>query len=110
MEVRGRVKTEEKLDLSQLKDISKTQSQLQDAVKITENHSEELTLIRRGQETMNNLLGEVEHFLSSVHSKNSETKEHIEDLKNNQQLLNDRLNRVCIALNGIIVSQNTIIE
>lgn len=110
MEVRGRVKTEEKLDLSQLKDISKTQSQLQDAVKIAENHSEELTFIRRGQETMNNLLGEVEHFLSSVQSKNSETKEHIEDLKNNQQLLNDRLNRVCIALNGIIVSQNTIIE
>lgn len=104
------MKTEEKIELAQLKDLSKTQSQLQEVSKIAENHGEDLTAIRRGQETMNNVLGEVEQFLSSVRSKNGETKEQVEELKGNQQMLNDRLNKVCIALNGIIVSQNALID
>lgn len=31
-------------------------------------------------------------------------------MKNNQQMLNERLNKVCVAMNGIIVHQNSLIE
>lgn len=59
---------------------------------------------------MNNLMGEMEQFLTAVKGRNSEVKEQMEELKHNQQLLNERLNKVCVAMNGIIVHQNSLIE
>lgn len=63
-------------------------SQLQEMSKVAENHNEDLTVIRRGQESMNNLLGEIEQFMTAVKGRNNDVKEQMEELKHNQQLLN----------------------
>lgn len=34
----------------------------------------------------------------------------IDELKTNQKTLNDRLNNVCVAMNQIIIKQNSFIE
>ena len=37
-------------------------------------------------------------------------KAQIDELKQGQQTLNERLNRVCMAMNQVIVNQNSLIE
>jgi archaellum component FlaC len=56
--------------------------------RVTNNHNEDLTVIRRGQESMNNLLGEIEQFMTAVKGRNNDVKEQLDELKHNQQMLN----------------------
>ena len=73
-------------------------------------NEEELVQLRRGQETMNNMLGEVEQFMGMVSGRNDEVRRQIDELKGNQATLNERLNRVVMAMNNVVVRQNSFIE
>jgi len=55
-------------------------------------------------------MGEIDQFLTQVNSKNEETRAQIDELRNNQNMLNDRLNKVCVTMNGIIIKQNSFID
>lgn len=59
---------------------------------------------------MNNMMGEVEQFLNGVGRRNAELKGQMEELKQGQRTLNERLNKVCMAMNTVIVRQNGMIE
>mgnify|MGYP000944276563 FL=1 len=46
----------------------------------------------------------------AVLNRNEAIKGQVEELKQGQQVLNERLNKVCIAMNGVIMKQNSLIE
>ena len=59
---------------------------------------------------MNNLMCEVQQYISTVDNRTNGWNSQIEELKQNQQLLNDRLNKVCQNMNVVIIKQHGIIE
>ena len=59
---------------------------------------------------MNNLICEVQQYISAVDNRTNGWNSQIEQLKQNQQLLNDRLNKVCQNMNAVIMKQHGIIE
>lgn len=59
---------------------------------------------------MNNMMGEVEQFLTQVNNKSNKMRAEIDELKNNQTTLNERFNKVCMAMNQIILRQNAFID
>jgi hypothetical protein len=56
------------------------------------------------------MMGEMEQFLIGVNNKNNEIRIQMDELKSNQQVLNQRLNNVCVAMKNVIVRQNSFIE
>ena len=56
------------------------------------------------------IIGSWEEFINLVNTKNNTVRTQIDELKNNQKRLNDRLNNVCVSMNQIIVKQNSFIE
>lgn len=59
---------------------------------------------------MTNMMGEVQQFLTQVNTKSNKMRAEIDELKNNQTTLNERFNRVCMAMNQIILRQNALID
>ena len=59
---------------------------------------------------MNNLICEVEQYIVAVDNRSNGWASQIEELKQNQLLLNDRLNKVCQGMNAVIMKQHGIIE
>ena len=59
---------------------------------------------------MNNLMCEVQQYIIAVDSRTNGWNSQIEELKQNQQLLNQRLNKVCHNMNAVIMKQHGIIE
>ena len=59
---------------------------------------------------MNNMLGEVEQFVGMVSGRNDDIRRQIDELKDKQATLNERLNKVVMAMNGVVVRQNSFIE
>ena len=59
---------------------------------------------------MNNMLGEVEQFIGMISGRNGDIRRHIDELKSNQATLNERLNKVVMAMNNVVVRQNSFIE
>ena len=59
---------------------------------------------------MNNLMCEVQQYIIAVDSRTNGWNSQIEELKKNQQLLNQRLNKVCHNMNAVIMKQHGIIE
>lgn len=59
---------------------------------------------------MNNMMGEVEQYLMMVNTKNNKIRTEIDELKTNQNNLNERFNKVCMAMNQIIGRQNAFID
>lgn len=66
--------------------------------------------LKRGQEMMNNLMCEVEQYIVAVDTRSNGWSSQIEELKQSQLLLNDRLNKVCQGMNTVIMKQHTIID
>ena len=59
---------------------------------------------------MTNLICEVEQYIVAVDNRSNGWASQIEELKQNQLLLNDRLNKVCQGMNAVIMKQHGIIE
>jgi uncharacterized protein YdcH (DUF465 family) len=52
---------------------------------------------------------EVEQYIVTVDNRSNGWTSQMEELKKNQLLLNDRLNKVCQGMNTVIVKQHGII-
>lgn len=52
----------------------------------------------------------MEQFLNLVTNKNNELRQYMDQLKESQLQLNNKLNNVCLSMKNVIVRQNGMIE